>query len=121
MEIREDTLKSLAQQTANLLADHKGENTTLIDVSGVSSWTSFFIITTVMSAGHLRGLVRELRHFLSGRQVEIQHKHRKIDTNGWELLDCGEMVIHLMSSDMREFYDLEMLWQSGEQLPFNGE
>ena len=30
--------------------------------------------------------------------------------SGWILVDCGEVVINIMKSDIREFYDLEGLW-----------
>jgi len=54
-----DKIYDLAVKTAKMLNDHKGIDTVLIDVTQVSTWTSFFIITTVMSTGHLRGLVKE--------------------------------------------------------------
>ena len=35
---------------------------------------------------------------------------------GWLLLDFGDVVVHLFSPDMREYYDLEELWSDGKVL-----
>ena len=35
---------------------------------------------------------------------------------GWLVLDFGDVVVHLFSPDMREYYDLEELWSDGKIL-----
>jgi ribosome-associated protein len=35
---------------------------------------------------------------------------------GWLVLDFGDVVVHLFSPDMREYYDLEELWSDGRVL-----
>ncbi len=116
MNTPEQDLRNLAIETAKIIVDHKGTDTVLINVSEISSWTDYFLISTAMSSGHLRGLVKELRRFLADQNIEIKHKHKKIDDDGWELLDCGNIIIHLMSQEKREFYDLDMLWHSGKKI-----
>ncbi|MFW5711603.1 MAG: ribosome silencing factor [Spirochaetia bacterium] len=111
-----DTVKSrdAAMEVGQMIDEHKGENTVVIDVREQSSWTSFFVISTVNSVGHLKGLTRRIKNFLTEKDVNVLHRHKRIADDGWELIDCGFMVIHLMSQEMREFYDLEKLWFSGE-------
>ena len=36
--------------------------------------------------------------------------HNMLAESGWVLVDCGDLVIHIMQKDIREFYDLEGLW-----------
>ncbi len=111
-----DTAKSKesAVEIAAVIEEHKGEDTMVIDVSDQSSWTDYFIISTVNSIGHLKGVVRHVKQYLRDLDLEILHRHKRMAEDGWELIDCGDMVIHLMSRDMREFYDLEKLWFNGE-------
>ena len=35
---------------------------------------------------------------------------------GWLVMDFGDVVVHLFSPDMREYYDLEELWSDGKIL-----
>ena len=35
---------------------------------------------------------------------------------GWLVMDYGDVVVHLFSPDMREYYDLEGLWNDGKVL-----
>jgi len=113
-----DTVKSrdAAIEIGRMIDEHKGNNTVVINVHEQSSWTSFFVISTINSVGHLKGLTRQLKNLLSEQNVNVLHRHKRIAEDGWELIDCGFMVIHLMSKEMREFYDLEKLWFSGEVL-----
>ena len=111
-----DTVKSKeeAVEIAKVLDNHKGEDTIVIDVSEESSWTDFFVISTVNSQGHLKGVVRNVKQHLRERDLNILHRHKRMDEDGWELIDCGDIVIHIMDREMREFYELEKLWFNGE-------
>ncbi len=113
-----DTVKTkdITVEIGKLIDAHKGMDTVVIDVSNQSSWTNYFVISTVNSIGHLKGLVKHVKNYLRVRDVNILHRHRRLAEDGWELIDCGFMVIHLMSEEKREFYDLERLWFNGEIL-----
>ena len=113
----EDTvLNNTAIEIAQFIDDHKGLDTKVIDIKDQNSWTNVFIITTVNSHTHLQGIFKYLRKFLSQKGISILHRQKKITDQGWFLIDCGFIVIHLMNKDKREFYDLEKLWFSGKLL-----
>jgi ribosome-associated protein len=113
-----DTVKTkeAAVEIARLIDEHRGEDTVVIDVSGQSSWTDFFVISTINSYGHLKGIVRQVKNHIRELDMDILHRHKRMAEDGWELIDCGYLVIHLMSREMRDFYDLEKLWFNGEQV-----
>ena len=37
-------------------------------------------------------------------------------TEGWLVMDYGDVVVHLFAPDMRKYYDLEELWSDGKVL-----
>jgi len=108
-----------ALSIARFLDEHLGEATKVLDLAGRSSWTDYFVITTVRSAAHLQGLIDQLSDFLHEAGVEIRHRHRQIEETGWIILDCNEIVIHLMDTERRAFYDLENLWFQAVSLSYS--
>lgn len=106
--------KSHVDQIAALLDEHRGQNTIAMYVGDAASFTDYFVITTASSMGHLRGLHRQLEEYLHAEGIPPLNRHKRSDENEWTLLDCGFVVIHIMTDEMRDFYDLEHLWFGGE-------
>ena len=113
----EDTAKnSIVVSLAELLDTHNGVDTVVLDIHEQSSWTDFFVITTVSSQAHMRGIARYVNGFLKDRSIVPFNRHKRVGEDGWTLIDCGDFVIHLMNEETREFYDLERLWYGGKQI-----
>lgn len=101
---------------AKALDDMKGNDTIVLDVSEKSGWTDYFIITTVNSASHLRGIYKNIMQVFSDSGVQTYRKHKNIENENWVLIDCGYFIIHLMDRQHRDFYELEKLWFSSSIL-----
>lgn len=106
---------SNAEAIGQFLEDHKCKDIHILDVSEECSWADCFIIATVSSVGHLRGVAHELWSELNELGLQVSNRHKKPAGDGWELIDCGDIVIHLMSAELREFYSLEKLWKQREE------
>ena len=98
------------------LEEHKCQDVIVIDMEEQCSWTDSFVIATVSSIGHLKGVVRQLWDELNELGIEVNNRHKSPGDDGWELIDGGDIVIHLMSPELREFYNLERLWKATESL-----
>lgn len=113
----EKTLVDMALEIANLAEDNKGQNVCVLDVSKLNSWTDFFVIVTVLSGVHLRALAEKIKDYVKDTPLEIHKVNRKSPQGDeWDLIDLGPIVVHLMSRDARDFYDLENLWQAGKKI-----
>ncbi len=99
---------------SEVLSHHEGDDTLAIYVAEVCSFTDYLVITTARSTAHLRGLHRRLDEHLSRQDIRPINSHKRSDGNGWMLIDYGFMVVHLMTEEMRTFYELERLWYNGE-------
>ena len=112
------TMEEKVLEIAALMEDYKGENVTVIDVSQLNSWTDYFVIVTINSSAHWKGLYKHVKDYVKDDDIlEIHVPNRKIpDGDEWNLIDIGPIVVHLMSKEAREFYDLEKLWHGGKTL-----
>ena len=113
------TMEEKAREIAKLMEDGKGNNVTLLDISGLNSWTDYFVIVTVTSSAHWQGLYKQIKEYIKENDLEIHVTNRKSpDGDDWNLIDLGAIVVHLMSESARSFYDLEKLWHAGKTIDF---
>ena len=91
------------------LEDAKAQEIRELDVRELTDITDFMVIATGTSHRHVNAMADRIREDVRTHQllpigVEGQ------DENDWVLLDYGDVVVHLMMPHIREFYDLEGLW-----------
>lgn len=111
-----DTARSKAIEVARLLEEHRAEDILVLDVSKSSGWTDYFVIATVRSEAHLKGLLRWLNELFAREDIEPLNRHKNITDRGWVLIDCGDFIVHLMEKEQRDFYELEKLWFNSERV-----
>lgn len=103
-------------ECARLLDEHKGKQTIALYIGEVCSFTDYIIITTANSAGHARGLQKQLQEFFHRCHLQPINGQRRREDNAWNLFDLGFAVVHIMSEEARAFYELENLWFSGREV-----
>ena len=98
-----------ASRAAKLIEERHGEDVHLLDLRGLSSITDYFLIATGTSDRQLRSVCDEIEAL--GKP--IGHTVWKVagkDSGDWIVMDFVDVVIHLFSRDLRDFYDLELIW-----------
>jgi len=117
-------LSGTATALADLLRDHKGADALVLDLREMAAWTDFFVIATSTSNTHMDGLDRHIKEFCDERGIDIlRRSHKPEGEEEWRIIDLGPIVIHLMNSRARAFYDLERLFSlagSGGHSPLPG-
>ena len=101
--------KNLQDICNSTLIDNKAEDVLILDINGISSFADAIIIATANSNRHAKSLSEKLVESIKASGKSILGVEGKIES-GWILVDCGEVVINIMKSDIRDFYDLEGLW-----------
>jgi len=106
-----DSLYTQITALEELLKEHNGQDVSVLDLRGISDWTDFFIIATVSSKTHMDGLERHIKDYCRENKIELFGNSRKSIDDEWRLIDLGFVIIHLMNSRARQFYELERLWR----------
>ncbi|MDY7562018.1 ribosome silencing factor [Pseudomonas sp. 10B1] len=96
------------------LEDIKGTDILAIDVRDKTSIADYMLIATGTSNRQLNALVDSVRDKCKAAGVKPLSEEGKGDSD-WVLLDLGDVIVHVMTSAARQFYDLERLWQGAEQ------
>jgi ribosome-associated protein len=111
--------KNRALAIGGMIREHKGGDVVVMDLRGLNSWTDFFVIATVTSYTHMQGLRRNIKELSREQNMEILRGHHKQTAEDeWNLIDMGNIVIHLMTAKSRSFYELERLWSAAGILTF---
>ena len=109
------TSDGLVELAARTLVDNKGQEVLILDVRGLSSLWDFFIICSGGSKRHVQALAQHLQEALGQAGVKPLGVEG-LEEGTWVLLDYVDVVIHLFTKPLREFYDLEGLWVEATRL-----
>jgi len=91
------------------MVDKKALEVVLLDVRGMTSYADWFVLGSGESERQVTATAEYLREKLHSEDFRTIGTEG-FDTGHWVLLDYGEVVVHLFSTEVRAFYDLDGLW-----------
>jgi ribosome-associated protein len=106
----EEAIRDFAITIADTLADTPASHTRVLDIRGISTLADYFVITGGENERQLRAISRQLADGLArsgARPARIEGD----PASGWILMDYSDVVVHVFDDELRQFYNLEDLWQ----------
>jgi len=107
-----DDDEALARRILDALAEKQAEGVVLLDIRGIASFADFFVIASATSGRQFKALSEAVNEAAGA----TQGRHEGSAEGGWELIDFGNVIVHVFSREDRAHYDLEGLWSKGKQL-----
>ena len=104
------TSEKFASAIARFLDDNKAKDIVILNVANVSSLSDFFIIATGSSTPHIRALTENVRKKIKDIFKRLPLGEESERLSKWNLLDYGEVVIHIMNQEQRDTYKIEKFW-----------
>jgi ribosome-associated protein len=109
----EHTIEQIQQVVVDALEDLKAIDIKSINVEGIAGFTDRMVFASGNSSRHVKSIAQSVVE--AAKNAGITALGLEGDEVGeWVLIDLGDVVVHIMLPDTREFYDIERLWN--EQL-----
>ena len=107
----ETTSELLLDRILTSLKNDKAEDIVQIDLRGKSSIGDYMIIASGRSSRQVTAISEKLVDNIKkdfGRSSKVEGKN----AGDWVLIDTGDVIVHVFRPEVREFYQLEKMWQS---------
>src|SRR6185369_11727948 len=105
-------LNKLQQTAVTALEDIKASDIKVLDVRKLTSFYDTLIIASAGSNRQAKALAHPVRDKLKEAGATILGVEGE-ESGEWVLVDCGDIVVHVMQPAIRSYYNLEELWDTG--------
>lgn len=102
--------QELLDQILTSLDDSKAEDVIAIDLKGKSEIADHMVICTGRSTRQVIAMAEKVADNLKHEYLVFPKIEGK-DQGDWVLVDAGDVIVHIFRPEVREFYQLEKLWQ----------
>lgn len=100
----------LASVIARVLDDKLGKDISILNISNVSVLADFFVICSADTPTQVRALTSYVREKIKDIFEKLPYGQENDLKNRWNLLDYGDVVVHVLHKEERETYAIEKFW-----------
>lgn len=108
--MRELDSRKLACIIAGVLDDKLAKDIDILNISNISTIADYFVICSGNSSTHVRTLAGNVSEVLKKSFDTMPQKEESDLKNKWHLIDYGDVVVHIMHQEERQYYAIEKFW-----------
>lgn len=101
--------EQLKDTVVDALEDVKAQDLAVLPVRHLTSLTDYMVIATGTSNRHVRSLADEVQEKVKAAAGEVIGVEGE-QVGEWVLIDLGDVVVHVMQAQVREYYNIDELW-----------
>ncbi|MCC5958291.1 MAG: ribosome silencing factor [Rhodobacteraceae bacterium] len=98
------------------LDDDKAEDIVTIDLRSKSAMADHMVVASGRSTRQVAAMAQKLMDRLK-ETYRLTARIEGKETGDWVLIDTGDVVVHIFRPEVREFYQLEKMWQDAGRVP----
>jgi ribosome-associated protein len=93
------------------IQEKKGENIISLDLRKINEAVSdFFIVCEASSSIQVKAIAENVEDRVKEKCEENPYHHEGFQQLQWVLIDYVNVVVHVMQTETRKFYQLEEMW-----------
>ena len=108
--MKDITSEKLASVAARILDDKLGKDITILNISNVSVLADYFVICSADTSTQVRALTSYVKENVKKLFERLPNGQEHDLKNRWNLLDYGDVVVHVLHKEERETYAIEKFW-----------
>lgn len=113
------TGEELVRKIAELADDKLGLEIVALDVRGLANFTDYFLFCSGRSDRQAKAIHDGIREGMKD-EFDMLPVHTEGESERrWILLDYGDVIVHVMIPEVREYYRIEQLWGDAPKLKFD--
>lgn len=106
--------KKLVELIVEGLRKRKAQNIVILDVSELTTLTDYFVVCSGNSDTQIKAIADSVEEELLEEAGEKAWKKEGLQARSWIILDFINTVVHVMSKEKREFYNIEHMWNDAK-------
>lgn len=104
------TSDKLSSVIARILDDKLGKDITILNIRNISVLADYFVICSADTATQVRALTSYVKEKIKDLFDRLPNGQENDLKNRWNLLDYGDVVVHILHREERETYAIEKFW-----------
>lgn len=110
------TSKELALSAAKAISEKKGQDIILVNVEGKTVLCDYFVIASGRSTTQVKAIAENVDERMKKWNGLDAVRSEGIREGRWAVLDFGNVIVHVFNDESRDFYNLERLWENGDNV-----
>ena len=109
--------KEMALFAAKILDKKKAHDIVIIDIGAKSSFADYFVLASGNTERQIGALRDEVEDKFAKEGTIVKSIEGK-QASGWILMDYGDVIVNILTLEMRERYNIEKVWGDCEIIMF---
>lgn len=102
---------------ARILDEKIAKDISILNIGNVSSFADYFVICSAQSNTQVKALTENLSNKIKHVFEKLPLGKENDSKNRWNLIDYGDVIVHILHQEDREAYAIEKFWNNALRIP----
>jgi len=108
--LQEVSSYKFASVIARILDNKQAKDITILNIANVSVLADYFVICSADTNTQVKAMTGYVREQIKDLYTRIPAGEETDLRNRWNLLDYGDVIVHILHKEERETYAIEKFW-----------